>query len=42
MWLSSIFLAGDTIINLPEFGSKDPYYDVLRSDFKGNREALNG
>ncbi len=34
------FPAGDTIINLPEFGSKNPYYDVLRTEFKGNREAL--
>ena len=34
------FPAGDTIINLPDFGSKNPYYDVLRTQFKGNREAL--
>ena len=34
------FPAGDTIINLPEYGSKQPYYDVLRSVYKGNREAL--
>lgn len=35
------FPAGDTIINLPEFGSKVTYYEVLRSSqFKGNREAL--
>jgi signal peptidase I len=34
------FPAGDTIINLPEFGSKMPYYDVLRTQFKGDREAL--
>lgn len=34
------FPAGDTIINLPEFGSKQPYYDVLRNEFKGNRDAL--
>lgn len=34
------FPAGDTIINLPDFGSKNPYYDVLRTEFKGNREAL--
>ncbi|WP_438946514.1 S26 family signal peptidase, partial [Sediminibacterium sp.] len=35
------FPAGDTIINLPEFGSKITYYEVLRSSqFKGNREAL--
>ena len=36
------FPAGDTIINLPEFGSKIPYYDVLRSpEFNGDREKLN-
>lgn len=35
------FPAGDTIINLPEYGSKNPYYDVLRTQFKGDREALN-
>jgi signal peptidase I len=34
------FPAGDTIINLPDFGSKQPYYDVLRTNFKGNRDAL--
>ena len=35
------FPAGDTIINLPEFGSKITYYEVLRSSqFKGNRDAL--
>ncbi len=34
------FPAGDTIINLPEFGSKITYYDVLREQFKGNRDAL--
>jgi signal peptidase I len=34
------FPAGDTIINLPEFGSKVPYYDVLRVQYKGNRDAL--
>ncbi|TAH06690.1 MAG: S26 family signal peptidase [Sphingobacteriia bacterium] len=35
------FPAGDTIINLPEFGSKQTYYEVLRSSqFKNNREAL--
>lgn len=32
--------AGDTIINLPEYGSKVLYYDVLRTQFKGDREAL--
>jgi signal peptidase I len=35
------FPAGDTIINLPEFGSKNPYYDVLRREFGGNRDVLN-
>ncbi|WP_207493199.1 S26 family signal peptidase [Aridibaculum aurantiacum] len=35
------FPAGDTIINLPQFGSKQPYYDVLRaSPYNGNRDAL--
>ncbi len=34
------FPAGDTIINLPDYGSKQPYYDVLRSVYKGNRDAL--
>jgi signal peptidase I len=34
------FPAGDTIINLPEYGSAVPYYDVLRYQFKGDREAL--
>lgn len=34
------FPAGDTIINLPEFGSARPYYDELRFSFKGDREAL--
>jgi signal peptidase I len=35
------FPAGDTIINLPEFGSKIPYYDVLRSpEYNNNREKL--
>jgi signal peptidase I len=35
------FPAGDTIINLPEFGSKVPYYDVLRSpEFNGDRVKL--
>jgi signal peptidase I len=35
------FPAGDTIINLAEFGSKIPYYDVLRSpEFGGEREKL--
>lgn len=35
------FPAGDTIINLPEYGSAQPYYDILRFQFKGDREALN-
>jgi signal peptidase I len=35
------FPAGDTIINLPDYGSKIPYYDVLRSEtYNGNREKL--
>ncbi|TAF56244.1 MAG: signal peptidase I [Sphingobacteriia bacterium] len=34
------FPAGDTIINLPEFGSKVTYYDVLRSQYRGDRNAL--
>lgn len=34
------FPEGDTIINLIGFGSKVPYYDVLRKDFNGDREAL--
>jgi signal peptidase I len=34
------FPAGDTIINDLEHGSKIPYYDVLRFQYKGNRDAL--
>ncbi len=34
------FPAGDTIINDLDHGSKYPYYDVLRIEYKGNREAL--
>ncbi len=35
------FPAGDTIINDPDYGSKNPYYDVLRSpEFNGDREKL--
>jgi signal peptidase I len=34
------FPMGDTVINHPDYGSKVPYYDVLRKDYKGNREAL--
>ncbi len=33
--------AGDTIINLPDYGSKVLYYDVLRMKYNGNRDALN-
>jgi signal peptidase I len=35
------FPAGDTIINDEDHGSLVPYYDVLRNEFNGNREALN-
>ncbi|MEJ7829047.1 MAG: signal peptidase I [Segetibacter sp.] len=34
------FPAGDTIINDEEHGSKVLYYDVLRTNYKGNRDAL--
>lgn len=34
------FPLGDTVINDPEYGSKTPYYDVLRRDYRNNREAL--
>lgn len=34
------FPAGDTIINLPGYGSFRTYYDVLRYEFNGDREAL--
>ena len=34
------FPAGDTIINEPNYGSANPYYDVLRKDYGGNRDAL--
>lgn len=35
------FPAGDTIINLPDFGSKIPYYDVLRSpQYNNDRSKL--
>jgi signal peptidase I len=34
------FPAGDTIINDEDHGSLVPYYDVLRNEFNGNREAL--
>ncbi|RTL60395.1 MAG: signal peptidase I [Sphingobacteriales bacterium] len=32
------FPAGDTVI--PELGTVNPYYDVLRDQFNGNRDAL--
>lgn len=32
--------AGDTIINEPGYGSLLMYYDVLRKNYNGNREAL--
>lgn len=31
---------GDTIINEAGYGSAVPYYDLLREQYKGNREAL--
>jgi signal peptidase I len=31
---------GDTVINDPDYGSKVPYYTVLRTEFGGNRDAL--
>ncbi len=34
------FPAGDTIINLPDYGSANPYYDVLRFQYRGDREAF--
>ncbi|MGI8950184.1 MAG: signal peptidase I [Chitinophagaceae bacterium] len=34
------FPAGDTIINEHGYFSAIPYYDVLRTEYKGNREAL--
>lgn len=34
------FPAGDTIINHPDYGSKTTYYDVLRTQYKGNREEM--
>ncbi|NCI47093.1 signal peptidase I [Sediminibacterium soli] len=34
------FPAGDTIINLPEYGSAVTYYEVLRYRFNGDRQAL--
>jgi signal peptidase I len=35
------FPMGDTVINLPNYGSAKPYYDVLRQRFGGNRSLLN-
>ena len=35
------FPAGDTVINDPEYGSKTTYYEVLRKQFKGDRNAFN-
>jgi signal peptidase I len=34
------FPAGDTIINKPEYGSAYTYYEVLRFQFHGDRQAL--
>lgn len=35
------FPAGDTIINLPDFGSKKPFYDELKkAPYNGNRDKL--
>jgi len=34
------FPAGDTIINLPGYGSARPYYDILRGMYNGDREKL--
>lgn len=34
------FPAGDTIINEPDYLSANTYYDVLRRDYRGNRDAL--
>ena len=31
---------GDTIINQPDYGSKQLYYDVLRQEYNGDRDAL--
>lgn len=31
---------GDTVINSPDYGSKILYYDILRDQYKGNRDAL--
>jgi signal peptidase I len=34
------FPMGDTVINDPDYGSKNPYYDVLRREFGNNRDAF--
>jgi signal peptidase I len=34
------FPMGDTVINLPNFGSGNPYYDVLRTSFGGDRNKF--
>ncbi len=34
------FPEGDTIINIPGYGSAIPYYKVLREQYNGNREAF--
>jgi signal peptidase I len=34
------FPEGDTIINLEGYGSAKPYYDILRKEFNGDRDAL--
>lgn len=34
------FPMGDTIINLPGFGSANPYYSVLASEFNGDRNRF--
>jgi signal peptidase I len=31
---------GDTIINLPNYGSKQLYYDILRKQYNSNRDGL--
>lgn len=36
------FPLGDTVINRPEYGSANPYYDVLRDEYNGSRDALMG
>ncbi len=32
------FPAGDTVINLPDFQSQNPYYDFIRNNFNGNSQ----